>query len=90
MNASPATVARSIRRNREAAQAVTQDVRRLAYTSTTGDAPKAAPSIYAPLSVEDDPHCFVCGRHTGHFAEHDDLVDAGKARYTENGSVVWI
>lgn len=37
MTASPATVARSIRRNREAAQAVTQDVRPLAYSTKTGD-----------------------------------------------------
>lgn len=38
-------------------------------------------------SVEDDPHCFVCGKHTGHFAEHDELVEAGLATYGNDGSV---
>lgn len=36
--------------------------------------------------VENDPFCFVCGRCTDHFAEHDDLVEAGLARY--EGSTV--
>lgn len=28
-----------------------------------------------------DDFCAVCGRHTDHFAEHDDLVDLGWASY---------
>jgi hypothetical protein len=36
---------------------------------------------------EADPHCFVCHRHTDHFAEHDELVDAGLAAYGSDGSV---
>ena len=35
-----------------------------------------------------DPHCFVCSRHTDHFAEHDALVDAGLAEYESDGTVV--
>lgn len=27
------------------------------------------------------PFCFICGRVTDHFAEHDDLVEAGLAEY---------
>jgi len=59
MNASPATVARSIRHNREAAQAVTQDVRTVTYTSNTGDlswserqAVKCAKRGYHVIEVE--------------------------------------
>lgn len=33
-----------------------------------------------------EAHCFVCNRHTDHFAEHDGLVEAGLAEY-RNGSV---
>lgn len=41
------------------------------------------------LPVEDwDPHCFVCGRHTDHVAEHDDLTAVGLAEYRE-GDVRW-
>ncbi len=37
---------------------------------------------------EPEPHCFVCGRHTDHFAEHDDLVyDYKVAEYGKDGSV---
>lgn len=46
--------------------------------------PAPAPVAY---TVEDDPHCFVCHRHTDHFAEHDGLVEAGLATYAEDGSV---
>lgn len=39
----------------------------------------------------DDPwdvaFCFVCSRATDHFAEHDDLVEAGLAFY--EGGNVW-
>ena len=48
-----------------------------------------------PLTFEDidtydlaEPHCFVCGRHTDHFGEHDDLVEAGVAAY-HGGDVHW-
>jgi hypothetical protein len=37
----------------------------------------------------DDAHCFVCSRHTDHFAEHDDLVEQGFAQYEQDGSVTW-
>jgi len=33
-----------------------------------------------------EPYCFVCNRSTDHFAEHDDLVEAGLAEYV-NGDV---
>jgi hypothetical protein len=34
--------------------------------------------------------CFVCRRCTDHFAEHDDLVEAGLAVYDEDsGDVCW-
>ena len=55
----------------------------LVHTTTTGDAPADAGGW------DDEPHCFVCGRHTDHFAEHDDLVEQGLAEYRDDGSVVW-
>ncbi len=30
---------------------------------------------------DDEPFCFVCSRPTDHVAEHDDLVEKGKAMY---------
>lgn len=59
----------------------------LVYTTTT-----AAEAEWGEIVARDelrdlmadeeaDPHCFVCGRHTDHFAEHDDLVEAGLASY---------
>lgn len=36
---------------------------------------------------EEEAHCFVCGRHTDHVAEHDGLVEAGLAAY-EGSAVV--
>ena len=39
---------------------------------------------------EPEPYCFVCRRCTDHFAEHDDLVEAGEVEYREDGSVVWV
>lgn len=32
----------------------------------------------------DDPWCYVCNRPTDHRAEHDDLVEQGKARYDDD------
>jgi hypothetical protein len=63
---------------------------RLAYSTRTGDAPRVYTEAFAPV-VEDehDPHCFVCGRHTNHFAEHDDMVEQGFAQYEQDGSVTW-
>lgn len=54
---------------------------RLAFTSETGVVRPQRKDEHYGIVVEDDPHCFVCGRHTDHFAEHDDMVEAGTARY---------
>jgi len=32
-------------------------------------------------AFDDEPFCFICNRATDHFAEHDDLVEQGKAMY---------
>lgn len=40
MNATPKTMAQQVRKAEEVRNSVTKDVRRLAYTSTTGDAPR--------------------------------------------------
>jgi hypothetical protein len=53
------------------------------YSTQTGDVP---PPVFSGIVI-DDPHCFVCGRHTDHFAEHDDMVEAGTALYGPDGSV---
>lgn len=88
MNVTPKTMAQQVRKAEEVRNSVTKDVRRLAYTSTTGDAPRSAPVDPSPVGgYDDEAHCFVCGRHTDHWGEHDDLVEAGKARYEDNGSV---
>jgi hypothetical protein len=90
MNVTPKTMARQItaaqaerveraRRVRVAPQV------RLAFRSETGVVrPEPVMAV-----VEDDAHCFICGRHTDHFAEHDNLVEAGYARYEDDGSVTW-
>jgi hypothetical protein len=91
MIVSTVDIGRQFRKAAERKNSVTLDVRRLAYSSNTGDAPR----VFVPQPVSaatriiqnDDPHCFVCGRHTDHFGEHDDLVDAGKAVYYDDGSV---
>lgn len=49
----------------------------------------AADLRIAELREQHEPHCFVCGRHTDHFAEHDDLVASGRAVYAANGDVHW-
>lgn len=41
----------------------------------------------ADLREAEEIYCFVCSRLTDHFAEHDDLVEAGLAKYGEDGSV---
>lgn len=78
------TVAREVREERARVARVAPRVR-LAYTSETG-AVRPEPVVAV---VEDEAHCFVCGRHTDHFAEHDDMVEKGFATYGEDGSVYW-
>lgn len=34
-----------------------------------------------------DEYCFVCNRVTDHWGEHDALVDAGLAQYSDDGTV---
>lgn len=47
------------------------------YTTSTGD---------SPVELEDHYYewCFVCSRPTDHRAEHDDLVEVGRARSSES------
>lgn len=67
----------------------------LAYsTSTNGVIVDNMPVPVQDTSAQDaymgflsEPHCFVCGRHTDHFGEHDDMVEAGTARYDDEGNV---
>lgn len=83
MNATPATAARQIVTARRVNRV---QVDRLAYSTSTGDAPRR--EVPTPEYVEEhEPHCFVCGRHTDHWGEHDDMVDAGTAYYTPEGDV---
>lgn len=38
-----------------------------------------------------EAHCFVCGRHTDHFGEHDDLVyDYKVAEYDADSGSVYV
>lgn len=42
-----------------------------------------------PVAFDWPAYCFVCGRCTDHFAEHDDLVAAGLVSYdTTTGNVL--
>lgn len=86
MTVTPATVARQIATAR-AARVVPFGGDRLAFRSETGVVrPERKPEV--PVWIEEaDPHCFVCGRHTDHWGEHDDMVEAGTARYEDDGSV---
>lgn len=52
------------------------------YTTSTGDAPAVTLDAY-------DEWCYVCSRPTDHRAEHDDLVEEGKARYDEIDGFVY-
>jgi len=101
MTATPKTMARQITVSRQerterarVARVATQT--RLAYSTSTGDALRLAfdlPTQGDIVEDEHEPHCFVCGRHTDHFAEHDDMVAAGQARYGEDGTtypVPWL
>lgn len=82
MNVTPATAARQItvarRVNRVQANV-------LVYSTKSGDT-SFVPTVQAPVD-EHEPHCFVCKRHTDHYAEHDNLVEQGKAYYTPEGDV---
>ena len=80
MNATPATLVRQINTAQRVNRRVTGDV--LVYRTQSGDT-----SLVPRVQQEHEPHCFVCGRHTDHYAEHDDMVEAGTAYYTEDGDV---
>lgn len=66
------------------------------FTTTTGDTDAdllaachraAALGLMEFIGDEHEPHCYVCRRHTDHFAEHDSLVGLGLAEYDTNGDV---
>jgi hypothetical protein len=89
MNVTPNTLVSQVAAAR-AARVVPFGGDRLAFTSQTGVVrPERDPQTGWTGIVEDDAHCFVCSRHTDHFAEHDDLVEQGFARYEDDGSVTW-
>lgn len=46
------------------------------------------PRLESRAVALEDPHCFVCGRHTDHVGEHDGLVHAGLASYADDGNVL--
>ena len=87
MNVTPATMVQQIAVARASVPFRGQT---LAYSTKTGDVPRVerAERSYG-YTEEDDAHCFVCSRHTNHFAEHDDMVEKGFATYGEDGSVFW-
>jgi hypothetical protein len=65
------------------------------YTTTTGQEPVVLGDLFGEIAdllrpapaYAREPFCFVCNRCTDHFAEHDDLVEAGQAFYAEDGTV---
>lgn len=69
----------------------------IVYTSTTGDSDAEliaslrraeALGLVEFITSAHEPHCYVCRRHTDHFAEHDSLVGLGLAEYSDNGDVL--
>lgn len=69
----------------------------IVYTSTTGDSDAEliaslrraeALGLVEFITPAHEPHCYVCRRHTDHFAEHDSLVGLGLAEYSDNGDVL--
>jgi hypothetical protein len=58
----------------------------LVYSTRTGDK-LVRPERVEIENVWDQPFCFVCSRCTDHFAEHDDMIEAGTAEYGADGSV---
>lgn len=87
MVATPKTLARQIRAARVAREsAPVRSIVRLAFTSETGVV-RPEPVVSDEPVDEPDPHCFVCHRHTDHWGEHDDMVDAGTASYDDEGNV---
>jgi hypothetical protein len=93
MNATPRTAARQITvaaaQRAEQQRIARMGGTRLAFTSQTGVVRPVRPERVVPVGDVDDAHCFICGRHTDHFAEHDDMVEAGYAQYEDDGSVTW-
>jgi hypothetical protein len=92
MTVTPKTMVRQIRVaqefNAEQARIRKMSERRLAFTSETGVERPVRVEVWDNVE-EDDPHCFICSRHTDHFAEHDDMVEAGYAQYESDGTVTW-
>lgn len=93
MNVTPNTLVSQVAAAR-AARVVPFGGDRLAFTSQTGVVRPVRVESVPAWADEHEPHCFVCGRHTDHFAEHDNLVEAGLAEYVKedglyNGDVVW-
>ena len=98
MTVSPRTMAQQVRKaqavkaERERIARVAPQVRK-AFTSETGvkrvQYRGVESALHGLVVMEDDPHCFICSRHTDHFAEHDDMVEAGYAQYEDDGSVTW-
>lgn len=93
MNVTPKNMARQItvaaqqRVERERVARVAPRTR-LAFRSETGVVRPVRPEIAPTMAeMEEDPFCFVCGRNTDHWGEHDDMVGAGTARYEDNGNV---
>lgn len=91
MNVTPKTAARQItvaaRQRAEVSRVrLVATKERLAYSTSSWD---SIPEPVSMLGDVDDAHCFVCGRHTDHFAEHDQMVEDGYARYEDDGSVTW-
>jgi hypothetical protein len=88
MNVTPNTLVSQVARAR-AERVVPFGGDRLAFTSQTGVVRVVPQNIEPNVWDVDDAHCFVCSRHTDHFAEHDDLVEQGFAQYEQDGSVTW-
>jgi hypothetical protein len=83
VNVTPKTVARQI------VLARAERAAKPFFTSETGVVRVTPQNIEPNVWDVDDAHCFVCSRHTDHFAEHDDLVEQGFAQYEQDGSVTW-
>lgn len=87
MTITPKTMARQIRvAAAQRAEVSAAPVLRLAFTSETG---VTRPQREARPLDDHEEHCFVCGRHTDHWGEHDDMVEQGFATYGDNGDVYW-
>jgi len=89
MTATPATMVRQITTARVLNRVQGSTLAYRTESGVTSYVPRATP--YVPVvdayDEQDDDHCFVCSRHTSHYAEHDDMVEAGTAYY--DGGDVW-